>query len=82
MFNVNSVTPKEYLSLTKIDKLHYKNDSIMITQKLKMFLKNHEQSFYAKTYHEGTDLIVDSILYSPDRSKIVVLVITKTLTSR
>jgi hypothetical protein len=82
VYNVNSDTPKEYLSLKKNDKLHYKNDSIIITQKLKKFLKNHEQSFYAKTYNEGTDLIIDSILYSPDGSKIVVLVITKSLTSR
>jgi hypothetical protein len=75
-------TPKEFLNHIVIQKENYSKDSVEIIRQLQNFLKRHDDFFYSKAYFEGTQIIIDSIIYSPDFNKLAVFVITKNPTSR
>jgi hypothetical protein len=75
-------TPKAFLNHSVVKKEDYSRDSIAILASLRTLLKAHEGFFYAKEYYNSTELIIDSIIYSPDFSKLAVFVITKNPTSR
>ena len=76
-FRKNSDTPKEFLSHIKIKKEDYSKDSTNLLKRLQYLLNNHEQSFYIKDYFDSTQLIIDSILYSPNFNKLAVFTIAK-----
>jgi hypothetical protein len=76
-FRRNLDTPEKYLNHSKKYKNDYTKDSASISTQLYSFLKHHEESFYAKNYFEGTKLIIDTILYSPNYDKIALFVIVK-----
>lgn len=42
----------------------------------------HEDFYYSQENFEGTEIIIDTILYSPEYDKLVILMITKNPTSR
>ena len=81
-FRKNTDTPDQFLNKTVAKKEDYTKDSLTISTKLKALLLQHEDFFYSKEYFEGTDIIIDTILYSPDFNKLAVLVLTKNPTSR
>lgn len=81
-FRKNTDTQKEYLNHTVIKKENYTKDSIEVLSQLRTLLVRHEDFFYSKAYFDSTQLIIDSILYSPDFSKLAVFVITKNPTYR
>jgi hypothetical protein len=70
-------TPKEFLNHTVIKKEDYTKDSSEIVKQLKVFLLKQEDFFHNKAYFDSTQLIIDSIIYSPDFNKLAVFVITK-----
>ncbi len=70
-------TPKEFLNHTVIKKEDYNKDSIEVVKQLKGFLLKQEDFFHNKAYFDSTQLIIDSIIYSPDFNKLAVFVITK-----
>jgi hypothetical protein len=76
-FRKNTDTPEEFLNHTSIKKENYSKDSNGVLKQFRCMLHNREQSFYTKDYFDSTQLIVDSILYNPDFSKLAVLIITK-----
>ena len=78
----NTDTPKEFLSRTVIKKEDYANDSIELISQLRTLLIRHEKFFNNKAYFDSTELIIDSITYSPDLKKLAVFVITKNPTYR
>ena len=81
-FRKNIDTPNQFLNKTVTKKEDYTKDSLTISAKLKGLLLQHEDFFYSKEYFEGTDIIIDTIIYSPDLNKLAVLVLTKNPTSR
>lgn len=81
-FRKNTDTPDEFLNKTSNKKGDYAKDSALISQELKQFLLRHEDFFYSKEYFDGTDIIIDTIVYSPDLNKVGILIITKNPTSR
>jgi hypothetical protein len=81
-FRKNTDTPDQFLNKTVIRKEDYTKDSLTISTKLKELLLQHEDFFYSKEYFEGTDIIIDTIIYSPDLNKLAILVLTKNPTSR
>lgn len=81
-FRKNTDTPDQFLNKTVVKKEDYIKDSFTISTKLKELLLQHEDFFYSKEYFEGTGIIIDTILYSPDLKKLAVLVLTKNPTSR
>lgn len=81
-FRKNTDTPDQFLNKTVVKNEDYTKDSLTISTKFKELLLQHEDFFYSKEYYEGTEIIIDTILYSPDLKKLVVLVLTKNPTSR
>lgn len=81
-FRRNTDTPDQFLNKTVVKKEDYTKDSLTISTKFKELLLQHEDFFYSKEYFEGTEIIIDTILYSPDLKKLAVLVLTKNPTSR
>jgi hypothetical protein len=76
-FRKNTDTPEQFLNKTVNKKENYSIDSAQISHDLRMLLLQHEGFFYSKEYFEGTSIIIDTILYSPDFNKLAILVITK-----
>lgn len=76
-FQKNTDTPEEYLSHVQVSKSNYSRDSIKILSQLIFLLHNHDQSFYLKYYSDSTELIIDSILYSPGLNRLAVIVFAK-----
>ena len=81
-FRKNTDTPDQFLNNTLVRKEDYTKDSLTIATKFKELLLQHEDFFYSKEYFEGTEIIIDTILYSPDLKKLAILVLTKNPTSR
>lgn len=83
-FRKNTDTPNEFLNKTLTKKEDYAKDSSTIHRELKRLLLKHEHEdfFYSKEYFDGTDILIDTILYSPDFNKLAILLLTKNLTSR
>jgi hypothetical protein len=81
-FRKNTNTPKQFLSKTIAKKDDYTKDSLIISTKLKALLLQHEDFFYSKEYFEGTEIIIDTIIYNPDFNKLAILILTKNPTSR
>lgn len=79
---VKKYTPKEFLNHAVMKEESYFKDSTEIVKQLKEFLLRHEDFFYSKDYFDSTQLIIDSIIYSPDFNKLAVFVITKNPTYR
>jgi len=81
-FRKNTDTPYEFMSHVTIKKENYTKDSVEVLRQLRNILAKHEDFFYSKAYFDSTELIIDSILYSPDFNRLAVLVITKNPTYR
>ena len=81
-FRRNTDTPERFLNKTVVKKEDYTKDSLQLTATLQELLLQHKGFFYSKEYFEGTEIIIDTILHSPDLNKLAVLVLTKNPTSR
>jgi hypothetical protein len=81
-FRKNTDTPDQFLNNTINKKENYTKDSLLISQKLKRFLLQHEDFFCSSEYFEGTEIIIDTIVYNPDLNKLGILILTKNPTSR
>jgi hypothetical protein len=76
--NQPSTTSLKYKTIVKLDKRQYTKDSIEIYAVLKKMLSAHLNPFIpVKEFDSGTKILVDSIIYSPDKLRIIVFVITK-----
>lgn len=75
-------TPKEFLNHTIINKENYNKDSAEILKQLRFSLLNHEDFFNNKAYFDSTQIIIDSIIYSPNFNKLAVFIMIKNPTYR
>jgi hypothetical protein len=75
-------TPPNFLNHTTVERSGYLKDSNAIIRQLRIYLKNHHQSFYKNEYFDSTEIIIDTILYSIDHNKIASFVIAKTPMNR
>jgi hypothetical protein len=71
------ITPTEFLNETKVSQFIYDRDKDTITHQIQHFLFTHDKSFYSQEYFDSTILTIDTILYSPDQSRIAVFLFTK-----
>ena len=78
-FRKNTDTPDNFLNKTVNSKEGYTRDSSILSAKFKHQLLVHdgEDFFYSKEYFEGTEIIIDTIVYGPDLNKLGVLILTK-----
>lgn len=71
------ITPNEYLNHTIISAENYTADSVQISKQLKSYVLAYRDFFNNSAYCDSTELIIDSILYSPGFNKIAAFLITK-----
>lgn len=81
-FGKNTDTPDQFINKTIVKKENYAKDSLTISSELRKLLLQHKEFFNSNEYFEGTKIIIDTIVYSPDLNKLVILVLTKNPTSR
>ncbi|ATL45205.1 hypothetical protein OZ664_09920 [Elizabethkingia sp. HX WHF] len=81
-FGFYKTTPKEYINKTNVNKSIYSSDSIKIATQMHMLIEKHQESFYSKEYDKSTQIIIDTILYSPDYKKIAAFIVTRNSTSK
>jgi len=81
-FRKNTDTPREFLNHTVVSKKDYFKDSVEIWDKLRSSLLSREDFFSNRAYFDSTEVIIDSIVYSPDLKKIAAIVIVKNPTYR
>jgi hypothetical protein len=81
-YRMKKYTPNEYLNHTMVKREDYSRDSIGILKQLESLLLNHKGFFGNTSYDDSTQLIIDSIIYSPDLNRLAVFIITKNPTSR
>ena len=77
-----STTPKEYQYRSQIAKGKYQRDTAIIRSILIKMIDNQIKPLDKKTYDQGTDLFIDSIVYSPDQLRMIVFVISKNSTKK
>lgn len=70
-------TPEKYLNTVVPSKESYIKDSVILVSLFKEKLINREGFFNKSSYFDSTEIIIDTILYSPDFNKISVLVVVK-----
>ncbi|PRD44094.1 hypothetical protein C5745_19730 [Sphingobacterium haloxyli] len=75
-------TEETFKSRMIVEENIYRRDSLQVLANLKGYLQRHEQSFYNKSYFDSTELLLDTILYSPDIKRLVVFVLARNPTSR
>ncbi len=81
--NQKSGTPKKYKSIVNVSQQGYFKDSIEIGDVLKKMLTSHLHPFRPeKEFDATTQIFIDSIIYSPDKSKLIVFVIKKNSTNK
>lgn len=76
-FRSNTDTPEQFLNKTTVSRLQYEKDKALVASELKTLLLQHRGFFESSAYFEGTDIIIDTIVYSPDLGKVGILFLTK-----
>jgi hypothetical protein len=71
-------TEEKYLNHSTVTREKYKSDSLLIVNKVKIEIQNQESFFVV--YNALTQIIIDSIIYSPDYKKLAAFVIVKNST--
>ncbi|MFX1704195.1 hypothetical protein PV783_09595 [Chitinophaga sp. CC14] len=74
--NIYTRTPEEFVSQVTVEKERYTIDSTRLLRELYDDISSDKLSFYGN-FNSETKLLIDSILYSPDQHKLVVLLLAK-----
>jgi len=75
-------TPKKYLSVEMPSRENYKHDNLVLVSLLKKKLINYEGFFNNRSYFDSTEIIIDTIIYNADFTKIAAIVVVKNPTYR
>jgi hypothetical protein len=76
-------TPKEYKNTIGVGSMMYQSDTSEIRNVLMEMLNEHLQPFRPKELFDATSTIyLDTVIYSPDKLKMVALVITENSTTK
>ncbi|HAL82768.1 MAG TPA: hypothetical protein DCO83_11460 [Mucilaginibacter sp.] len=81
-FRRNKDTPEKYLSYIVVRKQVYTKDKAEISKKFRYQVDKHIDFFYSEVFDDDTQIIIDTILYSPDFNKVAIFVLTKNSTSK
>lgn len=73
----NNGVEKKWKNYAPIEKESYRRDSIQIMKLLWDELKIHRGFFESKIYTASTQIIIDTIIYSPNFQKIAVFILSK-----
>jgi hypothetical protein len=73
-------TEDKYLNHSVVTKEKYKSDSLLIVNKLKIEIQDQVEFFSNSAYKALTQIIIDSIIYSPDYTKLAAFIVVKNST--
>jgi hypothetical protein len=74
------LTSDKYINYSVVSTEKYKSDSLLIVNTLRTELQNEEEFFDNSAYNGLTQIIIDSIIYSPDFTKLAAFVVVKNST--
>ncbi|HRK83389.1 MAG TPA: hypothetical protein PLZ12_18240 [Saprospiraceae bacterium] len=69
--------PSEFVYINKYYQHEYTKDSLSFVLEIKQWIENKKDPFYPEIFTKESQVMIDTILYSPDKSKVVFFVITK-----
>jgi hypothetical protein len=75
--DIKKPTPKAYLNKSKPSDAVYRQDTVALRGQLLKRLAAQQGFFQNSAYDSSTDLLINTVLYSPDFNKAAVLVMTK-----
>ncbi|MEQ9264013.1 MAG: hypothetical protein RLN81_02245 [Balneolaceae bacterium] len=75
--NCNPKKANEYRNSVVVSDSVYTTDSLSFSSQIKLLIENKESAFYPNSYSLTEDVVIDSIIYSPDRLKAAFFVIVK-----
>src|SRR5579872_4180715 len=75
--NDQNPTPDNYKNSTIVDRVQYEHNRAEIKDSIEMLIEGKEGPFYPKENDSLTAVIVDTILYSPNKDKYASFIITK-----
>lgn len=75
--SISDTTPKKYRNKTKVSSEIYKADQEILKDSIKNLIIRRDLAYYSKDNDLFTEVIIDTILYSPMKDKVVFFVITK-----
>lgn len=75
-------TPDAYLNKSKPEEAVYRRDTSILKARLLQLLTIHQGFFGNSAYDSSTQVLVDTVVYSPDFNKAAILVMTKNPASR
>jgi hypothetical protein len=70
-------TPNNYISIVKVPKVNYSNDSLILVSSIKKDILEHKGGYNSKSFDIETKVIIDTIMYSPNNERIFFFVITE-----
>ena len=78
-----STTPKKYqYEIDKMAEVNYQKDTSSIRAVLRKMINEQIKPFDRETYNKGTDSFIDTLVYSPDLSSMIVFIIVKNSTMK
>ena len=77
-----SLTPKEFINYTVVNRSDYVKDSMRLSSQLKVDLINSKDFFNNSSYYDSTEIIVDTVIYYADLEKMAAFIIIKNPTFR
>lgn len=69
--------PPEFVYINKYDQQDYTKDSLSFVLEIKQWIENKKYPFYPDMFSNESQVIIDTVLYSPNKSKVAFFVITK-----
>ena len=81
-FRRNTDTPEKFLNHSIIRQEDYNKDKSTLLVQFKKLIEEHSGFFKSSEYFEGTEIIIDTIVYNSKYDKLAILIITKNPTSR
>jgi hypothetical protein len=75
--NSQNVTPNRYKNINTVGLEQYKKNIDEIADSIRSRIKSKEDPYYESEYDSLTEIIIDTILFSPANDKLAFFVITK-----
>lgn len=78
-----STTPKEYqYKAHEVSKARYQTDTTDLRSVLTKMIDKRTRPFDLRAYDNGTNFFIDSLVYGPDQTRMIVFVVAKNSTTK
>jgi len=74
---VSNTTPEKYKYKTTVSSVLYSNHKNILTDSIRLYIDEKRKAYYPKENDSLTEIVIDTIVYSPNRDRAAFFVITK-----